>query len=291
MANMFMAVVGAVTTAALLSACSEPGGAADSGEPSVVAGFYPYAFVAERIAGEHAGVTNLTPPGAEPHDLELSPQQVALVTDADVMVYHSGFQPAVDDAVEQNTEGVQVEVTRIAPLELAGDPHIWQDPTRLAAVATALADALARADPEHADDFRDNARDLVADLQALDREFRQTLQRCERRAFVTSHAAFGYLANRYDLEMIPIRGLSPDTEPSPSRLAELAALVRERGVTTIFTETLVSAETAQTLAGEVGVEVTVLDPIEGLSDTTADEDYLSLMRANLATLAEANECS
>jgi len=296
----------------LLAGCG--GGSSISSEgTSVVAGFYPFAYVAERVAGGHADVTNLTSPGAEPHDLELTPQQVAAVAAADVSVYEEGFQPAVDAAVQESAEGSVLEVTQTigrpergeapghaghhahgdepAHTDLAGDPHIWQDPTKLADIATALAAKLAKADPDNAADYRRNADRLVADLRRLDRDFRRGLADCERRTFVTSHAAFGHLAQRYGLEMVPIAGLSPDIEPSPARLAELEQVVADEGVTTIFAETLASPALARTLAEEVGVRTAVLDPVEGLSDATADEDYLSLMRSNLAALKRANGCT
>ncbi len=262
---------------------------------SVVAAFYPYAYVAQRIAGSHAEVVNLTAPGAEPHDLELTPQQVVEVAEADVVVYEKGFQPAVDDAVGENKHGDVVEVTHLVPLRPSAsahlrDPHIWQDPTKLATVATAVARALERTDPEHAADYRRNAADLVSDLHTLDGQFQRGLADCRRRAFVTSHAAFGHLAARYGLRMVPIAGISPDVEPSPARLAQLKRLVEAEHVTTIFTETLSSPAIARTLADEVGVHTAVLDPIEGLSDQTAGENYFSLMRANLAALRKANDC-
>jgi zinc transport system substrate-binding protein len=308
MRSGLVALVGAGLSGSLLAGCGG-GAAVGGGDTSVVAAFYPFAYVADRVAGDHATVTNLTAPGAEPHDLELSPQQVAEVAESDVVVYEHGFQPAVDEAVEQNAEGRVVEVTNVVPLdpggaahehggaedghehgEIAGDPHVWQDPTKLTTVARRVAQTLSSTDPGHADDYRRNAADLVADLRTLDRQFRQGLADCARRTIVTSHAAFGHLAGRYGLQMVPIAGLSPDVEPSPARLADLEQVVTERGVTTVFTETLASPALARTLAAEVGVRTAVLDPIEGLSDATADEDYFSLMRDNLTALRKANGC-
>jgi len=280
--------------ALLLAGC---GGTAVSGPgTSVVAAFYPYAYAAQRVAGADATVVNLTAPGAEPHDLELSPQQVAEIAEADVVVYERGFQPAVDAAVAQNAEGDVVEVSSVVPLDPASpghtrDPHVWQDPTKLAAVARALGRTLGRADPRHAADYHRNTADLVGDLRALDREFRRGLAHCRVRTFVTSHAAFAHLAGRYGLRMVPIAGISPDVEPSPARLAHLKQLVEAEHVTTIFTETLSSPAIARTLADEVGVRTAVLDPIEGLAAGSGGEDYLSLMRANLAALRQANGCT
>jgi len=286
--------LGAALLGALLGGC----GATPLSGPgtSVVAAFYPFAYVADRVAGAHADVVNLTAPGTEPHDLELTPQQVAGIAGADVVVYEPGFQPAVDDAVGQNAQGEVVDVTQVAPLVPGGaargrDPHIWQDPTKLAAVAQAVARTLGRADPRHAADYRRNAADLVGDLQALDGRFRRGLAHCRIRTFVTSHAAFAHLAGRYGLRMVPIAGISPDVEPSPARLAQLKRLVQAEHVTTIFTETLASPAIARTLADEVGVRTAVLDPIEGLSARAAGGSYFSLMRANLAALRTANGCT
>ncbi|HEX2176264.1 MAG TPA: metal ABC transporter substrate-binding protein [Nocardioidaceae bacterium] len=306
MLKMSVTCLGAVLSGCLLSGCG--GAPAGAGGTSVVAAFYPFAYVADRVAGAHASVTNLTSTGAEPHDLELAPQQVAELAQADVVIYEPGFQPAVDDAVEENAEGTVVEVTDVAGAiapedehvadthghdhtDLAGDPHLWQNPVKLAAVAREVAGALARADRDHAAGYRRNAGRLSRDLRALDREYARGLADCERRTVVTSHAAFGHLADRYGLQMVPIAGVSPDAEPSPGRLAELQRLVTQRGVTTVFTETLASPALARTLADEVGVRTAVLDPIEGLSDATADEDYFSLMRSNLRALRRANGCS
>ncbi len=283
--------VATVASLALAGCGAGTGSAAEAGDDvRVVAAFYPFAYVAERVAGDDAAVENLTAPGAEPHDLELSPQQVAAISEATVVVYERGFQPAVDEAVAQNAPGAVVEVTAVVQ-PLAGDPHIWQDPTRLAAVADAVAEALAGADGEHATAYRERAGQLGSELRDLDEDFRQGLADCDRRSFVTSHAAFGYLAERYDLEMVSISGLSPESEPSPARLAEVQQIAAEEGVTTIFYETLVSPDVAEALAGDLGLQTAVLDPVEGLTDATADEDYFSLMRANLAALRHANGCT
>jgi zinc transport system substrate-binding protein len=267
----------------------------DTGRVRVATGFYPLEYVAERVGGDLVDVDNLTQPGAEPHDLELTVKETVAIARADVVVYERGFQPAVDAGVEQGTEGVALDASEIVDLEpVAGrpdetDPHFWHDPLRLAKLADAVAVELGRADPGHRATYRANARDLVADLEALDRDFATGLARCERHTIVTSHDAFGYLA-RYDLRVEPITGLSPDAEPTPADLGRLQELIREQGITTVFSERLVSPKTADTLAADLGIRSAVLDPIEGLSDASAGEDYLSLMRANLTALERANGC-
>jgi zinc transport system substrate-binding protein len=281
-------VVAVFAFSAAVSACAGPFADASS-QPNVVASFYPYAFVAQRVAGKHATVTNLTAPGLEPHDLELTPQQVADIEDAAVVVYEKGFQAAVDEAVDQNAQGLTLDTTTVVPLQ-GGDPHVWLDPIRLAHITLTVAATLSKADPAHAAAYRANAARLVRQLHALDRDYRHGLSACERTEFVTSHAAFGYLAQRYGLQMIAISGLTPDAEPSPQRLSELESLVEQDGITTIFSEVLASPALADTLAREVGVQTAVLDPIEGLADADTRMNYLTVMRANLAALREANGC-
>ncbi|RAO15753.1 putative periplasmic metal-binding protein n [Micromonospora noduli] len=290
--------------------CSTGGAAgADPQRVDVVAAFYPLQFLAERIGGDAVRVTNLAKPGAEPHDLELNPSQVGEVSDAELIVYLKGFQPAVDDAVAQNGGDRAFDVTSVQPLldasagghdhegeeghaeESGGkDPHVWLDPTRLAGIGDQLAQRLGKADPDHAADYTARAAALRADLTALDGEFKHGLATCQRREIVTSHAAFGYLADRYQLDQVGITGLSPDVEPSPQRLAHVIEEAKEHQATTIFFETLVSPKVAETIAGQVGAKTAVLDPIEGLA-AGSNGDYLSVMRTNLRTLQTALSCS
>jgi zinc transport system substrate-binding protein len=278
----------------------------------VVAAFYPLQFVAERVAGGHADVVDLTKPGAEPHDLELSVGQTAQVITADVVVYERGLQAAVDDAVEQAHGVPTVDAGAVAGLEPAShdghddtghgslggeeptdlgdlDPHFWQDPLKLAKVADAVAGALADADPAHAADYRANAARLDQQLTRLDQDYANGLRDCARDTIVVSHDAFGYLG-RYGLHIEPISGLSPDAEPTPADLARLQQLIKDDGITTVFGERLASPQLAQSLAHDMGVTTAILDPIEGLSSETSRDDYLSLMRQNLAALQEANRC-
>jgi zinc transport system substrate-binding protein len=275
-------------TLPLLAGCGDPGAA--DGRTTVVTSFYPLQYVAQRIAGKHAEVVNLTQPGKEPHDVEMTVRQTAALVDADVAVYERGFQPAVDEAVDQSSLDRVVDVS--GPARLTGDdPHFWLDPTRLDAAATAVEKQLAQADPAHTADYRRNLAALRRDLTDLDDAFEQGLASCRVHTIVVSHDAFGYLGRRYGLEVVGINGLSPDAEPSPAHLRELQDLIRRDGITTVFSEELASPKFADSLAGDLGIRAEVLDPIEGLTDETAGQDYLSLMRANLAALRKANQCS
>lgn len=282
------ALVGAIALGFWGPACSEgEGSGAASGGRDVVAGFYPLAFAAEEVGGGGTEVTNLTPAGAEPHDIELTPREVAAIHDADLVIYvGGGFQPAVEEAVEgsdvtaiDGLEGIDLRDDGAGP-----DPHVWLDPIRFASIVERIGAELGG---EAA------ARQLASRLHALDREYRSGLASCKRRELVTTHDAFGYLADRYGLDVIPITGLSPETEPSPRDLEATANLVEERGVTTVFTETLLSPEIGETVAREAGVATAVLNPLEGLTEEELDrgENYFTVMEANLAALRDGLGCS
>jgi zinc transport system substrate-binding protein len=279
----------AALTLAALTACGNDSTPGKTDKVDVVAGFYPLQFIAERIGGPNVAVTNLVQPGAEPHDLELKPSQIGQIGNADLVVYIKSFQPELDKAVEQNAAGKGFDVTTVSPLA-GSDPHIWLDPMRLATIADAVAAQLGKADPAHAADYTANAAALRTELSKLDSEFTEGLKTCERREIVTSHAAFGYLASKYNLKQIGLTGLSPETEPTPQRLAEVAQEAKQYKATTIFFETLVSPKIAETLAKEVGAKTAVLDPLEGL-EAGSTEDYFSVMRANLKALRDALGCS
>lgn len=288
----------------LAAACSAPGGSADGspGTLAVVAAFYPVFEAAQRVGGELVDVTNLTAPGVEPHDLELAPDQAEAIATADVVLYlGEGFQPAVQDAIG-DARGLAVDLLAGLPtLEPPGgseegltvDPHVWLDPSLYARMVDEVRAALAEAAPEDASTFRTNADAFTGEIDSLADDYADDLAHCDRSLLVTNHAAFGYLAAAYGLTQEAISGVAPDAEPSAQRLAELRTLVEEHGVTTIFTEDLVSPKVAQTLAEEAGVGTAVLHTLEGLSDeeVAAGADYGSQMQENLSTLRRALGCS
>jgi zinc transport system substrate-binding protein len=290
--------------AVLVAACA-PSNASDGGSPgtlSVAAAFYPVFEAAQRVGGDLVDVINLTAPGVEPHDLELSPDQAEAIATSDVVLYlGEGFQPAVQDAIG-DAEGLTVDLLAGMPTfeppggseeGLTADPHVWLDPSLYARMVDEVRTAFSEAAPEHASTFRSNAIAFTQEIDSLADDYAAGLAHCDRTLLVTSHAAFGYLAAAYGLTQEAISGVAPDAEPSAQRLAELKTLVEEDGVTTIFTEDLVSPKVAQTLAEEAGVRTAVLHTIEGLSDdeVAAGADYGSQMRENLSTLRVALGCS
>ncbi|MGH9245708.1 MAG: metal ABC transporter substrate-binding protein [Acidimicrobiales bacterium] len=322
---------------AALAGCGDDSGEASEGGLRVVASFYPLAEAAERVGGDLVAVTNLTPAGTEPHDLELTPDQVDELEDADVVLYvGQGFQPAVEEIVERR-DGTSIDVLEGMALEEGApdehgheededqadeegedhadeegeegedhadeeegehaesglDPHFWLDPQRFVDAVGRIEEALADESPDDAADFAANANEYRAEIDTLDDEFADGLATCERHDVVTSHAAFHYLAERYGLTQRAISGVSPESEPDPDRLAELSDFIDANGVTTVFYETLVPADLAETLANEAGVTTAVLNPIEGLTDAQLDDGatYTSVMRENLGALKDALGCS
>jgi len=314
-------LAGLMAAGVALAGCggSDDGGTADgsSGRIEVVASFYPVAEAAERVGGEEVEVSNLTPAGTEPHDLELTADQVDRLEDADLVIYLGrGFQPAVEAALERRDgptldllEEIEVGEGAIEALEAeergeeaggaddehAGeeiDPHFWLNPRLLSQAAEVVKIEMAALAPAAEATFDANLAAYQKQLADLDGEFETALAGCARQEIVTSHAAFFYLADRYALTQVPIAGLSPESEPDAQRIADLTTLIKDRGITTVFYETLVAPDVARTLAREAGATAAVLDPIEGLSedDLTAGKDYSAVMRQNLAAMKAALAC-
>ncbi|MFB8115825.1 metal ABC transporter substrate-binding protein [Streptomyces sp. NPDC055962] len=310
------AVAGAVALGlTALSACSssDAGEGGGDGKLAVVASFYPMQFLAEEIGGSHVSVTSLTKPGAEPHDLELSPRQIGGLSDADYILYLKNVQPAVDDAVAQAGVENTVDAATLTTLENHGsevghdhgedeggehehehegeeaglDPHIWLDPVKYAEVAAGVGKSLEKADPDNAADYRTNTENLVARLNELDKAYESGLKDTATKTFITTHSAFGYLAERYGLTQEGIAGIDPEAEPSPARIDEIHHVAEESGATTVFFETLASDRTARTLAKDLGLKTAVLDPLEGITGKSAGADYLEVMESNLTALKKA----
>lgn len=277
----------------------------------VRASFYPLEFVLTEIGGDRIEVIAMTPPGVDPHNLELSPHDIAQIETADLAVYLSGFQPAVDEAV--SLTGIPaLDVAEAARLIESGhdhdededdhdededdghghgslDPHFWLDPLRLADVAEVLAEELTALDPDGSEVYATGLEQLTASLQELDEQYTDGLAVCELDTIVVAHEAYGYLETRYHLHQEGVSGIDPETEPSPARLAEIGRIVNEAGVETIFVETLLNPTVVETLATDLGVSTALLDPLENQQEPT--HDYLDVMAANLDALREAMRCS
>lgn len=309
-----------------LSGCSpsdaadDAGGGKSGGKLAVVASFYPMQYLAEEIGGSHVDVSTLTKPGVEPHDLELGTRQAAQLGEADYILYLKGIQPAVDEAISAAGVKNTVDAASLTTLEKHGaevghdhgdehadehageehaeedhahegeagtDPHIWLDPVKYAEVAKGVGASLEKADPDNAAAYRKNTTTVVERLTALDSAFEQGLADTATKTFITTHSAFGYLAERYGLTQESIAGISPESEPSPARIKELRTIAAKDKVGTVFFETLVSDRTAKTVAADSGLKTDVLDPVEGITDKSKGADYVEVMESNLAALEKA----
>ncbi|MFJ3924118.1 metal ABC transporter substrate-binding protein [Streptomyces sp. NPDC090022] len=315
------ALTGAVALGATaLTACSgaTAAGGSQDGKLAVTASFYPLQFLAEQIGKDHVTVATLTKPGVEPHDLEISPKQTAALGESDVVLYLKSLQPAVDKAVAQSGVKTVVDAAALTRLETHGggghdhdhgaeeghseeghseeghghgeagqDPHVWLDPVKYAEIAKGVGAALEKADPGHAADYKKNTDELLTKLTALDTEFKDGLKNTTTKTFITTHSAFGYLAERYGLDQEGISGVDPESEPSPARMKELQTVAKKENVSTVFFETLASDKTAKTLAADTGLKTDVLDPLEGITDKSQGTDYFEVMRSNLKNLQKA----
>lgn len=269
----------------------------------VAASFYPLYEFAKQVAGEKAKVVNITPSGIEPHDFEPSPQDIAKIYSAKIFIFNgSGFDPWAEK-IKQDLEkhGVAViNMTEHFELLQGGkdeeenlDPHIWLDPILAKEEVEIIRDELKKNDPRRAASYDSNAEQYLAKLSELDEKYKTGLASCAIRDAVASHAAFGYLGKRYNINIVAIAGISPEQEPSAKKLAEIAEFARGKNIKYIFFETLVSPRTADTIAKEIGAETLVFNPLEGLTEeeTAAGKNYFSIMEENLEALRKAFLCA
>lgn len=280
----------------------------------VAAAFYPLQEAVEGIGGEKVDVTDLTPPGTSPHEIELDPKAVADLESAQAVFYLGfGFQNEVEKAVSSlDDDVVKVNLLEGLPLRAASppipnvegevdgevlttgkDPHAWVDPALFTEMAREIQRDLIAIDPDNADYYEVEGDRYIASLEKLDASFAGRLKNCESKAVVTSHAAFGYLTDRYGLVQAPIAGVSPDEEPSPKSLAATAEFARENGVEVVYFETLVPKDLSETVAREIGARTDALDPVEGLTEEDLDsgKTYASVMTDNLDRLEKGLRCS
>jgi zinc transport system substrate-binding protein len=285
----------------LFTACNQSG---TSSTPLVVTTVYPLYEFTRQIAGSSAKVVSLVPAGAEPHDWEPSPRDLTQIRDARLLVYNgAGLDPWVTKLLEdpaikgtasvRATQAITLETTPTgAEGRSVPDPHVWLDPVLAQSMVETIRSALAAADPEHAAAYGENAARFRAKLEALHEAFRVGLAQCARREIIASHAAFGYLARRYDLTVISLMGVAPDSEPTPGQLAAVVRFARDKKVQYIFFETLVGPRLADTIAREIGARTLPFNPIEGVArdEQSTGRDYVALMEENLKNLRVALDC-
>ena len=268
---------------------------------TVAASFYPLYDFAKQVGGRHVTVSNSTPAGAEPHDYEPSTKDLLKTQKADVFIYNGGtLEPWVTKFLDdykhttvKASDHIQLLRTTNEQNQTIRDPHFWLDPVLAEQIVRNIQAGLSTADPTHANDYKRNADAYITALQHLDRAYKTGLASCEQDTIITAHEAFGYLANRYNLNVEAISGVSPDQEPSAATLAEISNLARQKNIHYIFFESLVSPRLADTIAQEVNAQTLVFDPLEGLTHENEQngKNYLSVQRENLANLRTALACN
>jgi zinc transport system substrate-binding protein len=274
----------------------------NNGKLQVTASFYPMYFFASQIGGDKADVINITPASAEPHDYEPTTQQIVKINQSNMLVLNGGIMEAWGSKIKDQLSGSNVLVVTTGEglinkdLNENGqkilDPHVYMDPILAKKQVTAIEKGFEKIDPKDASYFQANARKLEGELDQLNAEFKQGLSNCKQKDFITSHAAFGYLAAQCGINQVSISGVSPDEEPSSQKLAEITQLVKQKDIKIIFFESLVSPKLSDTIANETGVKTMVLDPIEGITSDgiKAGQNYLTIMRQNLNNLQIALQC-
>lgn len=288
-------VASMLAVALVAASCSGEGGA--GGRVRVVASFYPLAWAAEQVGGGRVDVENLTPPGVEAHDTTLSAGQRADLQTADVVVIlgRFGFQPDVERAADE-ASGIVLSVAGTLPLapsqqaDLGFDPHVWLDPLLMERIVNEVADALVRADPGGTSAYRARERTTTDQLASLDGRYRTGLDGCAFSRFVTTHEAFGYLAGEYGLSQLGVEGLTPESEPSASRIeAAIQAIQAGSAAPAVFSEgTDEGRRVGESVAEDAGVSAY---PLGTLESDPAPQDYMSVMQGNLDVLMRGLSCN
>lgn len=274
-----------------------------TGKILVGASFYPMYYFASQIGGDKAEVYNITPAGSEPHDYEPTTGDIVKIYKSKMLILNGGqLEPWGDKTKDELRNSNVLVVTAGEGLanrkieedgQTITDPHIWLDPVLAKKEVGVIEKGFEKIDPDNASYYQLNAKKLEAELDNLDFAYKKGLSSCVKKDFVTSHAAFGYLASTYGINQVAISGVSPDEEPSPATLAEISSLVKQQNIKIIFFESLVSPKLSDTIASETGAKTAVLDPIEGITEENLikGETYITVMKQNLVSLREALECS
>ncbi len=294
----------------VVAGCGNKQETAKTDKLQVVTTFYPMYDFTKNVVGDNGEVSVLMKAGTEPHDYEPSAKDIAKIADSDVFVYNSEEMETWVGSVLKNIDTKKTVVIdaskEIKLLEgsheeededhdhdheghsHAHDPHVWLDPVLAKEEVNAIKEGLIQADKTNKASYEKNAKTYSDKLDALNEKFEVSLKDAKNRTFVTQHAAFAYLAARYDLKQVAISGISPDQEPSPAKLAELNDFVKENNIKVIYFEETASPKIAKTLAKETGATLAVLSPIEGITKEDQDQgiDYIKVMENNLKALQE-----
>lgn len=266
----------------------------ESGKMLVYASFYPLYFLADEIGGDNIDLRMVVPNGVDSHDYEPSMNQLKEIENAQLFIYNGANYESWADKVVGNIidEKRTINASQLVDLNVIDgnpDPHIWLNPDNMIQIGKAIKEKLVSLDEKNKDEYEKNFNELSDRLRELDNRYFEVLKDKNKDSIIVSHAAFGYMTERYGFNQIPVSGISPEQEPSPKTIANLIETARNKNHEYIFLETLASPKTVQVIAEETNLQILTLNPIEGLTEEQLKngEDYISLMEDNLENLKKA----
>lgn len=316
----------ALTAIAFLAACSNHQGTSSTNDEAslkIVTTFYPMQALTNAVVGQDADVTVMME-NADAHEYEPSARDIATLNEADVFVYNSEDMETFVPTLLESIDNPDLTIIKAASdielidgdVETVGettedthsdeahqetedhdheghshetDPHTWLDPVNAVAETRTIANALTEADPDNAETYQENAEQFANDMMAVHEEYASIFEAAETKTFLTEHAAFGYLANRYGLHQAAVTGLTDSAEPSPKRIADIVSYMEENNISVIYGQTGGATEIATTIASEIDGTVGELQSMERIdtSQYPADGDgFIAVMKANLESLAK-----
>lgn len=304
-----------------LAACGNSSSTTSEDVLVVSAALYPIAEIVQRVGGDIVDVVNLTPPGTDAHDVELTAKQVQKLEESDAVFYFGdNFQPGTQKAITALSGVASVDLFTSVELLSAStgsfgvegteddhghsdeehDPHVWLDPANMIAMTQTVSKTLSQLRPDNATDFATNSSGYIAELTELGALLDEEIgllpdgmtNRCEDVNLYTAHQGFTYLAERAGLNLVPIAGVNPDEQVSAQYLESLSSILKGKDVT-IFYESLISSSAAEALASSLNAKTDILNPVEGLTDEEISNGitYISAQRDNIKKIAEGLRCS
>ena len=303
---MKIGLISVILVGVLLFGCTQnsgvPSGSAQVAKLQVVASFYPMADFAKNVGGDRVEITTLIPPGVSPHHFDPTPQSIRALSDADVFVMNGAGMEAWAPNLLSGVGNKRLVVVDASvgillissqdPDEPGNDPHTWLSPEMAKKQVANIRDAFIKADPAGKLYYENNSAAYLAKLDALDSKLRTGLSACTKKDILISHATLAYFCQSYGCHQIPIEGVSEEGEPSPKELATIVDQARERNVTAVFFESIISPKSAQTLASEIGGQTLVFNTVHGRTadEQARGEDYISLMGENLRNIKIGLDC-
>ncbi|MFQ3549693.1 MAG: metal ABC transporter substrate-binding protein [Armatimonadota bacterium] len=296
----------------VFSGCASREQSKSSDKLLVVTSIPPLADFCRNVGGSYVEVTALVPTGQSVHTFELRPDQMELISKADVLVLngvelefwaHKAIEASgnKDLIVVDTSEKVDIIFDETEHehekhsdsdvhghvedegccdhIHTAGNPHIWLDPVIAKEQVIAIRDAFIKANPNNRDAYIVNADNYISQLEKLDKDIREEVSSFTNKNFIAFHSAWVYFAKRYGLNQAAVVMEREGVEPSPAEIKELIDLVKKLDAKAIFAEPQFSPKAAETIANEAGIKVLFLDPL--------GENYIETMRENIKQMSEA----